>query len=252
MDGSAFDRLTTTFTESRSRRGLSRLLGGLAVGGPLALVGSAEGEARKKKLCPPCKKRKKGKCRKSLPEGTACIAPSGQGGRCRAGRCVDSPPAATCSDGIRNGNESDVDCGGSCGRCPNGKRCTGPNDCNTAFCVNGACGYCPMENTPCGPGGSTTCICHPHAAGSALYCVDVTNRGNCVAGDTCPGDEVCVRMSTEAFSTCHTLCGAPSGAGPDGFRRAPAAQQSPDQSGVSRAVSRASRESRDLAPPADV
>ncbi len=38
--------------------------------------------------------------------------------------CVDSTPAPTCTDGIQNGNETGVDCGGSCPACPTGGGCT--------------------------------------------------------------------------------------------------------------------------------
>ena len=60
MDGSTFDRLTRTVTTAGSRR---RALGGV-LASTLGLLG-AGGEyaaAKKKKPCPPCKKRKKGKC----------------------------------------------------------------------------------------------------------------------------------------------------------------------------------------------
>lgn len=50
MDGSSFDRLPKACTEPRSRRGLSRLVGGLAVGGSLALLGVTESGAKKKKV----------------------------------------------------------------------------------------------------------------------------------------------------------------------------------------------------------
>ncbi|MFO0655571.1 MAG: fibrinogen-like YCDxxxxGGGW domain-containing protein [Polyangia bacterium] len=36
---------------------------------------------------------------------------------------------------MKNGNELDVDCGGSCGKCGFGKTCTGNAD-----CANGVCG----------------------------------------------------------------------------------------------------------------
>jgi len=50
MDPVHFDHLAQTFMGPRSRRGLSRLVGGLAVGGSLALVGVAETDAKKKKV----------------------------------------------------------------------------------------------------------------------------------------------------------------------------------------------------------
>lgn len=207
MDGSAFDDLTKTLTEPRSRRDAHRLVSGLAVGGLLALVGVAEGTARKKKKpCPPCKKRKKGKCKVRLPEGTSCIDTAGQDGTCQEGRCVPSP---TCSDGMKNGNESDVDCGGSCGRCPNSKRCTGANDCASAYCASGTCEFCPTHNAACGTAGATTCSCQQRGLTTELYCIDPTKiREGCGAGGSCPSNEVCVLAGIDPTPVCVALCGA--------------------------------------------
>jgi len=48
----------------------------------------------------------------------------------------------TCIDGIWNGMETDVDCGGAttCPRCADLRRCTAPSDCMTAACTRGRCG----------------------------------------------------------------------------------------------------------------
>jgi hypothetical protein len=51
-------------------------------------------------------------------------------------------PAAPCADRVKDGDESDVDCGGTnaaCPRCPGGATCTVPEDCQTAGCENGRC-----------------------------------------------------------------------------------------------------------------
>lgn len=61
MDPTRFDTLTRSLTGSSSRRGLARLLGGFTLGGPLALLGFAEAEAKRKKHNN--KKRKKRKKR---------------------------------------------------------------------------------------------------------------------------------------------------------------------------------------------
>jgi plastocyanin len=52
----------------------------------------------------------------------------------------------TCSDGARNGNESDLDCGGSCSPCQNGALCGGPLDCASGLCVGG---HCTTPGFPC-------------------------------------------------------------------------------------------------------
>ncbi len=54
MDESNFDTLARSLSEARSRRGLTRLLGGLTLGAPFALRGLTETEAKRKK-----KKKKK-------------------------------------------------------------------------------------------------------------------------------------------------------------------------------------------------
>jgi hypothetical protein len=60
-------------------------------------------------------------CRSLICTGGACVAPS-------------------CSDGIVNGSESDVDCGGpDCPRCADGRGCAGDNDCVSRVCTGAAC-----------------------------------------------------------------------------------------------------------------
>ncbi|RZO65433.1 MAG: hypothetical protein EVA89_02210 [Sandaracinaceae bacterium] len=73
-----------------------------------------------------------------------------------------------CDDGLQNGDEPDVDCGGGCSPCAEGGTCRGAADCVSGSCVGGVCrpptctdglingdevgldcgGGCP----PCGPG----------------------------------------------------------------------------------------------------
>ena len=55
---------------------------------------------------------------------------------------TSSPSAAitTCADGMVNGEESDVDCGGrACGRCSLGSTCHAHTDCATSNCLHGIC-----------------------------------------------------------------------------------------------------------------
>lgn len=57
--------------------------------------------------------------------------------------CDHGTPGAdggpTCSDALKNGDETDVDCGGSCGPCAVGRACVTPLDCLTGTCVSNAC-----------------------------------------------------------------------------------------------------------------
>jgi hypothetical protein len=49
-------------------------------------------------------------------------------------------PAASCTDGARNGTETDVDCGGgACAACAAGMQCLVDTDCVTASCAGGTC-----------------------------------------------------------------------------------------------------------------
>ncbi len=67
---------------------------------------------------------------KTCPQGEAC-ATAGQS----AGTCVDH-----CDSGTKDGDESDVDCGGSCVTgCVTGKACVLGDDCVSGKCVSGKC-----------------------------------------------------------------------------------------------------------------
>ena len=57
-------------------------------------------------------------------------------GVCEGGTCQ----APACSDGVKNGNETDIDCGGSCGAtCETGKSCSSNGDCVSGNCDTGFC-----------------------------------------------------------------------------------------------------------------
>jgi hypothetical protein len=50
---------------------------------------------------------------------------------CSGGKCQ----APTCLDLVKNGTETDVDCGGSCGPCTSGKLCGVASDCQSLVCT---------------------------------------------------------------------------------------------------------------------
>lgn len=55
-------------------------------------------------------------------------------GACSAGRCVP----ASCADAQKNGNETDLDCGGvDCAPCADNKSCNAPEDCLSRVCLQG-------------------------------------------------------------------------------------------------------------------
>lgn len=66
---------------------------------------------------------------------------------------IASAAGATCFDGVRNGPESDVDCGGDCPACERGDRCAAPRDCYSGRCAEGVCAertYAKGEQVPAG------------------------------------------------------------------------------------------------------
>ena len=48
-----------------------------------------------------------------------------------------APTSITCTDGTINGDETDVDCGGSCPPCGVGEACATAADCESAECAGG-------------------------------------------------------------------------------------------------------------------
>src|SRR5512143_1064749 len=52
---------------------------------------------------------------------------------------VDAALASRCDDGIHNGTETDVDCGGSCGPCAVGQACGASGDCLQSVCDAATC-----------------------------------------------------------------------------------------------------------------
>ena len=96
-------------------------------------------------------------------DGKRCVGKEDcLGGFCDPANKQCSSP--TCTDGVKNGDETDVDCGGTaCVRCAVGRRCTVDVDCKTGTCnaVDSACA-CPARM-----------VTVPKATGGA-YCIDET------------------------------------------------------------------------------
>lgn len=65
-------------------------------------------------------------------------------------------PAPTCEDGMLNGDETDIDCGGpECEPCQEGLACLEAGDCASTFCVDSYCATCDPAATPFGAGEGT-------------------------------------------------------------------------------------------------
>ena len=212
-----FDALTRSLAESHSRRGITRLLGGLGLSATLpALLGllspdaTAARKKHKKKPCPPCKKRSKGRCKKKLRDGTAC-----RGGTCRGGSCValaapspPPPPGPTCTDRLRNGTETDVDCGGTCPRCPDFQTCASRDDCRGALCTGDVCRVCdPAIANQCGNDALGSCSCQKRNDGQR-FCAQAASFVLVNKCPLCPADTHCVETGASSVR-CFKLCGTP-------------------------------------------
>ena len=97
-----------------------------------------------------------------------------------------------CTDQIRNGEETDIDCGGSCGRCEVGGSCKSNADCEDSDCQGGVCTAFPCFNgkidgdeTDIDCGGSS---CRTCAGGRACLADADCASGTCQAATkTCAG-----------------------------------------------------------------
>jgi hypothetical protein len=58
---------------------------------------------------------------------------------CASGACASGAPANACRDRLRDGDETDVDCGGSCQPCQAAAACAVAGDCQTGACDVGHC-----------------------------------------------------------------------------------------------------------------
>lgn len=52
---------------------------------------------------------------------------------------ITATPQTTCRDRVRDGDETDIDCGGGCQRCAGGRSCSIAADCQSNRCVAGSC-----------------------------------------------------------------------------------------------------------------
>ncbi len=130
---------------------------------------------------------------------------------CVAGKC-SRPLAVGCDDGAWTGNETDVDCGGSCGAtCQNGNACKLDADCISGNCLAGACVEC-VSGAQCASN-----VCSASHTCSAPSCNDQTKNGNetdvdcggscstkCAVGKACSVGADCASGDCQA-----SVCKAP-------------------------------------------
>ena len=117
------------------------------------------------------------------PTGKKCLSTNNcvSGDTCVGSFCT----APSCSDGIKNGSETDVDCGGSCpNKCVDGSKCLTASDCVGNLCspsTPGAQPYCRVPNT-CADGRKDADETGVDCGGSCKPC---SNSGPCNANIEC-------------------------------------------------------------------
>ena len=108
------------------------------------------------------------------------------------GKVVDQAPDAgpTCDDGKKNGMESDVDCGGSCDPCADGRFCVAGDDCMNGICTSGSC-VAPSCSDGVKNGNELDVDC----AGSC-------GAGKCKEGQACDDNTQCVSQLCAGTNVC--------------------------------------------------
>jgi hypothetical protein len=161
------------------------------------------------------------------------------GQSCVSHTCV----AISCTDGVQDGNETDVDCGGSCGPCLAGSKCLVQSDCTPGTCTNKVCvaptcsdgvkdgsetgvdcgGSCTSNKCPAGQGCNLSSECQSGVCASNVCatpsCTDGVQNGTetdidcggscskCKAGQKCSMASDCSTTITGATATCtSSLC----------------------------------------------
>jgi|GEM_PF-4002695 len=134
---------------------------------------------------------------------------------CDSSACINGIcQGATCSDQQRNGTETDVDCGGTCGACGDGKTCSVNTDCQSNVC--GAGGVCQPaacnDQVKNGSETDTDCGGTCGACGDGKACSVNTDCQSsvCGAGGVCQpaacNDQV--KNGSETDTDCGGICGA--------------------------------------------
>jgi len=100
------------------------------------------------------------------------------------GDASDGAEVPTCSDGIKNSDETGIDCGGHCGKCGPGQPCLVAGDCQFGICkADGTCGACAAA-TDC-PGAETEC---QHRTCTAGVCAEAKSPAGTVLAVQTVGD----------------------------------------------------------------
>jgi len=105
----------------------------------------------------------------------------------------------SCTDLIHDGEETDIDCGGSCGKCDVGARCRSNDDCDDSLCTGGSCTPFACANGKLDPGETDIDCGGPMCRKCAgnRHCVAATD---CFSGSCIAGAETCSALATVSFT----------------------------------------------------
>ncbi len=152
-----------------------------------------------------------------VSEAPAPTAPTQDGGIDTSAPPPPPPPACpepcepSCTNGVEDGRESDVDCGGACGKCVEGKGCLSADDCTTGVCTSGKCAAPACDDgvmngaetaTDCGGATCPKCVDGLGCGGS-----NDCQSGVCLAGQCRPATCIDQNLNgTETDLNCGGLC----------------------------------------------
>lgn len=115
----------------------------------------------------------------------------------------------TCSDGEKNQDETDRDCGGSCSPCINGKNCSEDGDCVSYNCINGSCAKATCSDNKKNQNESSVDCGGPNCAkcSNGKSCSTHTDclSGACVS-NVCISVDICSNGNQDSSET-DTDCG---------------------------------------------
>jgi hypothetical protein len=128
---------------------------------------------------------------------------------CDSGLCADPVPPASCTDGLKNGAETDVDCGGSCPACAVNAHCGSSADCTTLVCsevcqpANCSDGVRNGSESGIDCGGSCTGCATGQSCTTAQDCLSGScGKGACLASSCADG----VKNGDETDVDCGGSC----------------------------------------------
>jgi formylglycine-generating enzyme required for sulfatase activity len=99
--------------------------------------------------------------------------------------------ACQCSNGVKDNGEADVDCGGVCAKCAQGKACGAAGDCSSGFCVDGVCCSSVCTATCMACSAALTGQASGTCANIPVQGVDTYPANTCVAPSFCSGTGSC-------------------------------------------------------------